>query len=80
MKIRYFGNKDELRFWSDKPLQDGHPDLQMPMGGEQWEIEYGMPTNTEHKATGRCCSYECVYVDSRENITVQGSCFKHRIR
>ena len=90
---RRFGGKDDLKFWSNKPLQDGHPDLQMPMGGECWEIEYGMKKEKRHLLTvevisdkfpeienWRCCSFECKNPKSGETVTVDGNCFKHRVR
>jgi hypothetical protein len=93
MEPRKFGGKDDLGFWVGKPLQDGNPDLQMPMGGEHWQIEYGMPTNTEHRLTvevlgdrfrdvknWKCCSYDCVDLRTGDEVRVQGTCFKHRVK
>ena len=40
-ETRVFGTKDDKTFWSDKPIQDGHPDKQETLeeAAEKWVFE-----------------------------------------
>lgn len=46
-KTRVFGGKDDERFWSDKPIQKGHPKYKEKWYHIHW---YNVPYQPTHKS------------------------------
>ena len=62
METRVFGTNDDNKFWSDKPIQKGHPKFNK---SKWWHIHwYNRPCNPIH------ISPNGIYKDTMNSVTL----------